>query len=173
MVDQRIERAQVVNTEDDIMKIAPCPAYFLYDGFNTDLDAAMVYERLMDCQHPSPMLTHALMFLRSCMIGGWRQADTKLYVEQHTFFAMLPQKARQWGAQRFNNMFPSLMAPVVAQIPMPLPPIGNNPPGTPPDAPPRQTANGPLYHLDESLPSLSGMGIGCVRTRVFPCEPIF
>ena len=155
------------------MKIAPCPAYFLYDGFNTDLDAAMVYERLMDCQHPSPMLTHALTFLRSCMIGGWRQADTKLYVEQHTFFAMLPQKARQWGAQRFNNMFPSLMAPVVAQIPMPLPPIGNNPPGTPPDAPPRQTANGPLYHLDESLPSLSGMGIGCVQARVFPCEPIF
>ena len=27
--------------------------------------------------------------------------------------------------------------------------------------------------LDESLPSLSGMGIGCVRARVFPCEPIF
>lgn len=27
--------------------------------------------------------------------------------------------------------------------------------------------------LDEFLPSLSGMGIGCVRARVFPCEPIF
>ena len=27
--------------------------------------------------------------------------------------------------------------------------------------------------LDESLPSLSGIGIGCVRARVFPCEPIF
>lgn len=30
-----------------------------------------------------------------------------------------------------------------------------------------------LIPLDESLPSLSGMGIGCVRARVFPCEPIF
>ena len=30
-----------------------------------------------------------------------------------------------------------------------------------------------FFQLDESLPSLSGMGIGCVRARVFPCEPIF
>lgn len=96
MVNQRIERAQAVNTEESIMRIAPCPAYFLYDGFDNNLVAALVYEeRLMDCQHnPSPMLTHALTFLRACMIGGWRQAYTKPYVAQQTFFAMLLQKAR-------------------------------------------------------------------------------
>ena len=51
------------------MHLAPIPAYLMYDGFEMDLDAALVYERLRDCQHPSPMLTHAITFLRSCMIG--------------------------------------------------------------------------------------------------------
>jgi hypothetical protein len=44
------------------MEIAPIPAYLVYDGFEQDLDAAMVYERLMDCQHdsctPIPSILH-------------------------------------------------------------------------------------------------------------------
>jgi len=32
------------------MRIAPVPAYTVLDGLNVDLDATMVYERLMGCQ---------------------------------------------------------------------------------------------------------------------------
>ena len=47
------------------MKIAPIPSYFIYDGFEKYLDAAMVYKRLMDGKQKSDMQSHALNFLRS------------------------------------------------------------------------------------------------------------
>ena len=34
-----------------MLQIAPIPAYLVEDGFDKDLDASMVYEQLMDCQH--------------------------------------------------------------------------------------------------------------------------
>jgi len=46
--DQQVLRASAVNTMHHIMKIAPIPAYFVWDGFNQDLEAAQVYEQLMD-----------------------------------------------------------------------------------------------------------------------------
>ena len=51
------------------MKIAPIPSYFIYDGFEKDLDSAMVYEKLIDTKKTSYMHSNALNFLRSCMIG--------------------------------------------------------------------------------------------------------
>ena len=109
--------AIVVIEEAETMKIAPIPAYLVYDGFEQDLDAAMVYERLMDCQHDSPMRTHALQFLRSCMIGGWRARDNKPFVSQATFFAMVPAQARLWASQRFKDMFPRLSNNVAVVTP--------------------------------------------------------
>ena len=54
--------AIAVIEEAETMEIAPIPAYLVYDGFEQDLDAAMVYERLMDCQHdsctPIPSILH-------------------------------------------------------------------------------------------------------------------
>jgi hypothetical protein len=37
------------------MKMAPIPLYLVYDGFEEDLEANMVHERVLDCQHDSPM----------------------------------------------------------------------------------------------------------------------
>ena len=65
MDQHQVTSARHVITESEIMHIAPVPAYMVYDGFNKDLDAVMVYERIMDVQDRSPMLDHALTFLRS------------------------------------------------------------------------------------------------------------
>ena len=107
-VNAAVERAGQVNDKEEIMCIAPIPAYLVWDGFEQDLDASMVYERLLDCQHDSPMRTHALAFLRSCMIGGWRVQDEKPFVPVAMFFAMVPAQARLWAAQRFKDIFPAL-----------------------------------------------------------------
>jgi len=109
--------ALAVPEEEETMKIAPIPAYLVYDGLEKDLDAAMVYERLMDCQHDSPMRTHALKFLRSCMIGSWRARDTKPFVSRATFHAMVPAQARLWAAQRFSALFPRLAPNAVGAPP--------------------------------------------------------
>jgi len=67
-VDQPVAPAREVTTEKSIMPIAPVPAYMTFNGFNADLDASMVYERLMGIQDRTPMIDHALTFLWSCMI---------------------------------------------------------------------------------------------------------
>ena len=68
-------RASAVNTMHHIMKIALNLAYFVWDRFNQDLEAAQVYERLMDSQEESTMKEHVQEFLHTCMIGNWRKND--------------------------------------------------------------------------------------------------
>ena len=51
------------------MKVAPILSYFIYNGFEKDLDAAMIYERLMDSTYTSGMHSYALTVLHYCMIG--------------------------------------------------------------------------------------------------------
>ena len=46
-VNQRIGRASNVSIEEEIMHIATIHVYMVYNGFNRDLDAAMVYEWLI------------------------------------------------------------------------------------------------------------------------------
>ena len=45
------------------MKISPIPAYLVYDGFKKDLDADMVYGRLLDSTEVSDIYSHVLKFL--------------------------------------------------------------------------------------------------------------
>ena len=147
--NKHISCAKDVATEEQMMNLAPVPAYLMYDGFNKDLDAAMVYERLRNCQHPSPMLDHAIAFLRSCMIGKWREGDRKPF-QRPTFFTDMPsQEARLWAQQRSKALFPTLHHPA----PLPPPPPLLAPP-QPRGAPPVMVQHGPggagapVFNLD-------------------------
>ena len=139
----KLASARDVNTEANIMLVAPCPPYFMYDGFDKDLNAVMVYERLRECQHPSPMLDHALAFLRSVMIGSWRGADQQPVVPLPHFQAMLPPDARKWGQHRFQQLCPNLTAPPAAAAP--FQPAA---PAIPAAAPVQQAQGGTVYHMD-------------------------
>ena len=128
---KHIACAKDVAHEERIMNIAPIPAYLLYDGFEKDLDSAMVYERLRYCQHPSPMLTHAITFLRSCMVGKWRENDRKPFPKPTYFTNMPSHEARMWAQQRSKALFPTLQQPIPLPPPppavAPLPPAGAQP----------------------------------------------
>ena len=56
-----------VSGEEDIMYIDTIPTYMVYDGSN--VSTALVYKRLWDSQHDSPIRGHALSLLRSYMMG--------------------------------------------------------------------------------------------------------
>ena len=43
-VDAMVQQTSNVNGEEIMMKIAPIPAYLVWDGFDKDLDAAVVRE---------------------------------------------------------------------------------------------------------------------------------
>ena len=57
--------AQNVRGEEDIMSIAPIPAYLVYNVFNQDISVVLFCKSLCDSQHSSPMQDHAVFFLRS------------------------------------------------------------------------------------------------------------
>ena len=53
-----------MNTEQT-MQIAPIPPYFVYDGFENDLDAVLILERIMSVSSTmSNMFTHLQFFAR-------------------------------------------------------------------------------------------------------------
>ena len=88
------------------MKIAPIPSYFIYDGFEKDLYAAIVYKRLMYSAESSHMRSHALEFLRSCMIGQWILNDIKPFLPQSQLFGILPQDVRRWALSLLIQILP-------------------------------------------------------------------
>ena len=57
-----------VTTTEEIMQMAPIPPYFVYDGFDNDLDAVCVIERVM-AVNPTETegMKHIKKFLLSCL----------------------------------------------------------------------------------------------------------
>ena len=115
--DQQVHRASAVNMMHQIMKIAPILAYFVKDGFNQDQDSAQVYERLMDLHEDSTMKEYALDFLRTCMIGNWRNNNENPFTPAAQFFGMLPREARLWAAMQFNRLLPGEQQPAMITPP--------------------------------------------------------
>jgi hypothetical protein len=100
-----------VTTEESIMQIAPLPPYLLYDGISTDLNAALLYERILhEDTHGLPIFQHAKQFLRACL-SRHNNPDVKPYVAHMTLLQVPSSDARKWANARFKSHFPSLVAP--------------------------------------------------------------
>ena len=49
------------------------------------------------------MIAHALTFLRLCMIGKWRQNNSKPLLPQVKLFGMIPLETKQWAHARLRK----------------------------------------------------------------------
>ena len=97
-----------ITTQETIMRIAPLPPYFVYDGFEGDLDAGLVYERLL--QHndvENEMFSHLKSFLRACL-SSHNAGDEKPYVDTTVFASTPAVQARRWAKTKFMGCFPGL-----------------------------------------------------------------
>ena len=111
-------RVIAANSTDDLPQIVPIPAYLVYDGFNADLNAALVYERLIrECTMDDEWLTHAKSFLRSVLVGGYRASDNKPYTTLDKWTAMVPMEAKRWKNHQANTLFPAIFTPTQGQQP--------------------------------------------------------
>ncbi len=117
-MNQAVVKALNCQDEEQIVRICAIPAYWVYDGFTKDLPSALIYERILDCQHPLQMRTDALTFLRSCLVSNHHQQDGKPFIPQDMYQRMPPQEAREWAVRKFNLICP----------PLPPPPGGAPPP---------------------------------------------
>ena len=111
-----LQRLNVTNTEET-MQLAPILPYYVYDGFEKDLDAACVLERIMTVDPTeTESLKHLKIFLRACL-SSHNNADNKPYIASSEFSATPLIQARHWAKQVFSKLFPTLNPATVAPPP--------------------------------------------------------
>ena len=69
-----------VNTTGGIMQISPIPPYFVYDGFEIYLDAALVLERVMSVNPSVNNMFNPLKFLLSACVSEHNSGNCKPYL---------------------------------------------------------------------------------------------
>ena len=115
-----------VTTTVEILKLAPIPPYFLYDGFEQHLDVGAVYERLMKHNDVENDMFQHLKAFPCASLTAHLTADEKPFVES-AFFASTPAlQTRKWANTKFAQCFPSLHNVNVLMPPPVLasPPVG-------------------------------------------------
>ena len=117
----------VPNTRIDesatLMKMAPIPPYFVYDGFDANLNAALVYERLLCHSEGDNVMFDALkQFLRACLSGQPARGQ-RIYLTSGIFSAPASSAARRWAKAKFHTCFPSLHPIKIAEPPQSHPNI--------------------------------------------------
>ena len=86
------------------MQMAPIPLYFVYDGFENYLDAALILERIMSVSSTtSNMFTH-LQYLVHVLLTSHNVGDNKSYVGINELAAAPSMTAHRW-AKYFFQMF--------------------------------------------------------------------
>ena len=99
-----------VTTTEGMMQVAPIPLYFVYDGFDADLDGVCVLERVIAVNPTeTDAMTHLKQFLRACLTSHNAQ-DKKPYSGGTEISAAPSTLARMWAKEAFARIFPTLTA---------------------------------------------------------------
>jgi hypothetical protein len=112
-----------VSESQDIMQIAPIPPFLVYDGFGKDLNAALIYERILFTDRDGlPLYQHAKQLLLACL-SKHNAADPKPYIAQRLLLQQQTIDARRWANNRFQKHFNTLVQPAPAALPPAAPPL--------------------------------------------------
>ena len=106
-----------VDTAKEIMQIAPIPPFLVYDGLETDLNAALIYERVLDADtHGMPVYQHAKDFLLACL-SKHNLPDNKPFITHTTLLQQQSANSKRWANARFKSHFPTLVPAPSATTP--------------------------------------------------------
>ena len=99
---------QVPDTETvEIMQIALVPAFLVYDGFESNLQADVVYERVLSLADQNPTsVAHLRNFLQSCLVKSI-QGEPKPYAAQEIYMATVPIQAKKWAKDHVAQLHPT------------------------------------------------------------------
>ena len=91
-------------------KIMPIITFLVYDGFDQDLDAVVVYKRVQNLHNQQdPYVQGVLKYLRGCMTKRNKGSrDPSTYVPENYFMANPHTRAKEWGLHKFHERFPAL-----------------------------------------------------------------
>jgi hypothetical protein len=96
------------NQTAEIMQCSPIPPFLVYDGFEQDIRAEVIYERVLSLDTQDlPMIQHCRNFLRACMVQR-NIPDPKPHISATTFMTTVNIAARQWAISKFKAMLPEI-----------------------------------------------------------------
>ena len=125
-----------LTNEATIPMLVPIPAIYVSDGFDGDIDAADLFERLNAIQAPKQIqLERSLHLIRTfltAVVVKYNQRDPTIIPPASTFMAQPSPLLNKWKKQRMQALFPSLMETntpttsqqIIAQPPTPNPETG-------------------------------------------------
>ena len=99
-------------SEGALPMLVPCPATFICDSFNRDIDAAELFERLnaiSDEDQVSLKLTlHLLRTFLSATTVRYKKADPTIYAPLDSFLQQESTLTQKWKKERLKALFPTL-----------------------------------------------------------------
>jgi hypothetical protein len=101
-----------LTTDATLPLMVPFPAAYIIDGFEKDLDAADVFERLdaMKVIHQD-VLEHSLHLLRSFItatVVRYNKHDPSVFAPLNSFLIQPSPLLNKWKKQKMNTLFPSI-----------------------------------------------------------------
>ncbi len=104
------------NAQDTVTlpQAVPFPAYLMYDGFDKEIDAVVLYERALqalserEC-YCRPALDQVLEFLRAT-VTSTNKDQRSIVMKPSRFIHKVPAEAYKWRHLRVDAMFPDISA---------------------------------------------------------------
>ena len=103
-----LRRNQVNGNTVNIFKIAPIPAYLVYDGFTKDLDAAELLERVLGSADTTTTLFDHLKKFLCAVLTSQNVQDNKPHIPMEDSLTAISNPAKVWAQQKFKLHFPQL-----------------------------------------------------------------
>ena len=104
-----------LTTEANLPMIVPIPAIYISDGFDNDIDAADLFERLNAITEPKQVqLNRSLHLLRTfltAVVVNYNKKDPTILPPLKTFMTQPSALLNKWKKQRMQALFPSLTKP--------------------------------------------------------------
>ena len=100
--------AQNVSNEEDIMSISIISLYLVYDGFNHDIRAALVYKSLHDIRKLLSPATPCAIAPALLYVGKLNKHRHKTLHPTRQILKIIPPQARMWAQRTFKQLQPNL-----------------------------------------------------------------
>ena len=101
-----------LTAEGALPMLVPCPAKYICDSFNKDIDAAELFERLNDIsdadQETLKLTLHLLRTFLAATVVKYNKADPTIYTPVNSFIQQDSNLAQKWKRDRMKTLFPTL-----------------------------------------------------------------
>jgi hypothetical protein len=104
-------KAEDITTSSFVPAVVPIPAFFVYDGLDTDLDAMVIYERLQPYKNNDNMLnsfTLLMDFIKSTTVST-KVSEPAIRINTDLFLQHDSNETVKWRKTRVQTIFPTLL----------------------------------------------------------------